>query len=169
MPTALGYLLDLDAPTTGGAVGDRMEFQYNPETVKWSVASTWAEHKILGGSHPRLQWTSTGGWKRPLTVQVVREDSARPSYVRERLDWLESLLLPDTGSDGAVTRGAHRLLLVLGDMIGAGASPGRQVILRGLSVTVTSMDTDLLPRMATVDLDLEEYRTSTLTSRTVRP
>jgi len=155
-----GYLLDLDAGDNksddsgaGSDLSDRLTFQFNPDKITRGVGVLWTSQQIPGHSHPRQQGVAGTDrtWEFSLKFHLDDDNS---SWVRDRLDWLESLTLFEYDEDGNQKRGPHRVLYVMGSWI-------REVCtVQHFRYTVPEpLDQSTLePRIAEIPLVLKEFR-----------
>jgi len=123
-----GYLVDADT-------GERLEFQYNPNSISDEKSTDYATIKIPGMSHIAFK------------VELFK------GPVKQKVDWLRSLQYPEHA--GTMLKNApHRVLLIFGDLY-----PGVTCIVRQVKARFFGLfDRDnLLPQRAEVDIVLEEY------------
>lgn len=107
-----------DAPVTLGyvrflATNERLDFQYNPETIKLVIGATWNDRFPHGASHPRAQFQHADG--RPIEVPLVffaRADDATDLDATRRL--IESMPFPEYDGDGRLRSGPEPVVFVFG-------------------------------------------------------
>ena len=125
----------------------RLEFQYNPNDVVDEKSTAYATIKIPGLSHPRYQYVA--GEPRKISFQL----RFFKGPVKDRVDWLRSLLYPD--HEGAMLKNApHRVLFLFGELY-----PGVECVVRQVKARYFHLfdRNDLSPQYAEVDVVLEEY------------
>lgn len=146
-----GYLVDL-------ATNDRLEFQYNPDTITDSKGTDYATIKIPGMSHPRYQYVSGGARQINFRLGLFMRD------VQKKVSWLQSLQYP-THEKTMLKNAPHRVLLVVGDLY-----PGVECIVKQVKVNYFGLfdPATLLPQQAEVDLALEEFITESVSYTEVR-
>ena len=135
-----GYLVDADT-------GERLEFQYNPNSISDEKSTDYATIKIPGMSHPRYQYVAGEPRRIAFKVELFK------GPVKQKVDWLRSLQYPEHA--GTMLKNApHRVLLIFGDLY-----PGVTCIVRQVKARFFGLfDRDnLLPQRAEVDIVLEEY------------
>ena len=93
---------------------ERLEFQFNPETISDEQQTEWTSVRSQGMSHPRKQWAGGGDRVVSFTLRFYR-DSFSESEVSQNIAWLQSLMLPEY--DGNRLKDApHRCLFVFGTL-----------------------------------------------------
>jgi len=135
-----GYLIDVDG-------SGELELQYNPSEILDDKATLFAAIRVPGMSHPRYQYVSGEPRKIVFKLRFFK------GPVRERVNWLQSLLYPEHG--GAMLEHApHRVLLVLGELF-----PGVLCVVKRVKARFHGLfePETLLPQQADVDVVLEEY------------
>lgn len=135
-----GYLIDADGEGT-------LEFQYNPSEVVDEKATHFAAIRIPGMSHPRYQYVAGEPRRIVFKLQFFK------GPVKERVNWLQSLLYPEHAGS-MLEMAPHRVLFLFGELFPSVLCIVREVKARffGLFEPET-----LLPEQADVDLVLEEY------------
>ena len=93
-----GYLVDADT-------GERLEFQYNPNSISDEKSTDYATIKIPGMSHPRYQYVAGEPRRIAFKVELFK------GPVKQKVDWLRSLQYPEHA--GTMLKNApHRVLLI---------------------------------------------------------
>ena len=91
-----GYLVDADT-------GERLEFQYNPNSISDEKSTDYATIKIPGMSHPRYQYVAGEPRRIAFKVELFK------GPVKQKVDWLRSLQYPEHA--GTMLKNApHRVL-----------------------------------------------------------
>ena len=136
----------------------RLEFQYNPNDIVDEKSTAYATIKIPGLSHPRYQYVAGEPRKITFKLQFFK------GPVKERVDWLRSLLYPE--HEGTKLKSPpHRVLFLFGELY-----PGVECVVRQVKVRFFHLfDRDnLQPQHAEVDVVLEEYIDQSVGYREVR-
>lgn len=138
--TVTGYLIDADGEGT-------LEFQYNPSEVVDEKATHFAAIRIPGMSHPRYQYVAGEPRRIVFKLQFFK------GPVKERVNWLQSLLYPEH-ADTMLRHAPHRVLFVFGSLF-----PNVLCIVREVKARFFGLfePETLLPEQADVDIVLEEY------------
>jgi hypothetical protein len=137
---------------------ETLQFQYNPDDITDEKSTDFATIKVPGMSHPRYQFVA--GEARKISFKL----SFFKGPVKEKVDWLQSLLYPEHAK--TILRNApHKVLFFFGDLY-----PGVLCIVRQVRTHYFHMfDVDsLLPQHAEVDLTLEEIVAKSVDYREVR-
>jgi hypothetical protein len=149
-PTA-GHLVDLTAKANGEA-RDRLDFQWQPLELKNTVGVKWAENDVPGFSHRRMQYVGGGAqlWQFKLQFFQIDEDEG---WARDKINWLKSFLFGEYDENGKLVAGPRHLLLVWGDFLSV------EGVLKAPFVPTYSLfqPVSKLPRMAEVDVTIEEF------------
>ena len=69
-----GYLVDADT-------GERLEFQYNPNSISDEKSTDYATIKIPGMSHPRYQYVAGGARQLNFKISLFMKD------VKKNVEW----------------------------------------------------------------------------------
>lgn len=133
------------------STGEKVDFQYNPETLKLAIQAAWATRTPHGGSHPRPHYQRTEG--RPLEVELVfvaRELDASDLDATTRL--LESMPFPEYDGSGRLASGPEPVLFAFG------AWRAFRCVVKGVEIVPgPSFDpVTTRPRMLTVKVSLDE-------------
>lgn len=156
------YLKDIDSNKWGES--DTLQFGYIPEEISDSKSANYNLIDIPGRSEPIVSYMNSS--LRELSLHLifmagigqdkhtigdstnVTEDD--PLRVKQKVDWLRSLMHPDYSSAGIV-RPPHRVLLSIGNLI--------KSVCIAMSVNATyksPWDDKLLPYIAEVDIVFSE-------------
>jgi len=124
-PEAYCFILDLDSDDQ-----DRLEFQLMPEAFVDTKSAVYNETPIIGRSLPLLGYSHSTSRTIGLSLQFASLNptgSYSPSWVREKISWLESKIYP-VYEEGFVYP-PHRLLLSIAESV------GMQVVMTSCSTT----------------------------------
>jgi len=136
-----GGLVDVDT-------GERVMFDFNPDTIQDDKGTEFAEISIPGMSHPRLQFTSGGSRTLSFTVYLhYGETVSVPDMIRR----LQSWLYPEYEA-GQLDKAPAKLLLVFGD-----TWPDELWLLRSCNISRKRFDKNLECILAEAAIELVEY------------
>lgn len=157
------YLIDLTA-RANGEPDDRLELQFQPQELKNTVGIKWAENEVPGFSHRRLQAVGGGPQLWHFKLQFFQID-ADEDWASNKLRWLKSFLFSAYDENGRQIAGPRHLLLVWGDFFSV------EVVLKDPFEPSYSLFNPVSkkPRMAEVDITVEEFVTESVDFRDVRP
>ena len=137
---------------------ERLAFQYNPNDIVDSKATSYASIVVPGMSHPRYQYVAGEARKISFLVSFYQGE------VRRQVAWLQSLLYP--AHEGTMLKTApHPVLFFFGELY-----PGIACLVREVRAHYAYLfDPDTLqPRRADVEITLEELVERSVSFREVR-
>jgi len=137
---------------------ERLAFQYNPNDIVDSKATTYATLVVPGMSHPRYQYVAGDARKISFTASFYT------GAVQQQVAWLQSLLYP--AHEGTMLKTApHLVLFFFGALY-----PGIKCIVREVRTHYAYLfDPDTLqPQRAEVEVTLEEIIEQSVSYREVR-
>lgn len=108
-PYTKGFLVDT-------VTGERLTFQYNPETFDITKQPKWATIEVPGLSNPKYQYVGGGEKKISFKLDFYRAPGMTGDKIAKILDFLESLTYPDYGikAGSNFEKGAHPVLFNFG-------------------------------------------------------
>jgi len=157
------YLKDLDSNKWGES--DTLQFGYIPEEISDSKSANYNLIDIPGRSEPIISYMNSS--PRELSLHLIfmagvgqdkhtaTGDSSsitedNPQRVKQKVDWLRSLVYPDYSAAGIV-RPPHRVLLSIGNLIKSVC-----ITMSVSAVYKAPWDENLLPYIAEVDITFNE-------------
>lgn len=141
--------------------GDKLTFQFNPETVSVDSAAVWAKQKIPGKHHPVLQYG--GGEGRVIKFQLVLHAlTSGEQDLDDTIAWLTSLTYPDAQETAVASHEPPRCVLYLG------YRKAFNVVVESVNTTHQAFDTRLNTRMAVVDVVALEDEPDAIGYREIR-
>ena len=145
------YLVDI-------VTRERLAFQYNPNDIVDSKATTYATLVVPGMSHPRYQYVAGDARKISFTASFYQDS------VQQQVAWLQSLLYP-THEGTMLTQAPHPVLFFFGELY-----PGMTCVVREVRAHYAYLfDPDTLqPQRAEVEITLEEIVPQSVSYREVR-
>lgn len=141
--------------------GDKLIFQFNPESINVSSRAVWARQTIPGKHHPVLQYGGGEGREISFTLWMNTMISGS-SEIDDMIDWLISLTYPDAGASAISTHEPPRCILYMG--------PRHRyfVVFESADVVYDQLDLQLNTRTASVDMVAIEDQTRSIGYREVR-
>ena len=137
---------------------ERLAFQYNPNDIVDSKATSYASIVVPGMSHPRYQYVAGEARKISFIVSFYQGE------VRRQVAWLQSLLYP--AHEATMLKTApHPVLFFFGELY-----PGITCLVREVRAHYAYLfdPNTLQPRRAEVEVTLEEIMAQSVSFREVR-
>ncbi len=137
---------------------ERLAFQYNPNDIVDSKATSYATLVVPGMSHPRYQFVAGDARKISFTVTFYQRD------VKKKVAWLQALLYP-THDASMLKQAPHQVLFFFGELY-----PGTTCLVREVRAHYSYLfdPATLLPLRADVEMTLEEVVAQSVNASEVR-
>jgi len=154
-----GFLVDLNS-------GAEFGFPMNPTTLQESIAVQWNEQRVVGMSHPVLQYVGTGSHNLPgvsflCDRHMMSRERNRDVSVKDFLGFkrfLQSLTVPPRGTESVAGGAPPRVLFVWPEVVSL------IVVVKSVSFQHERFTQDGEPLRYVAQVTFSEIRDSRMTS-----